>query len=306
MKGMVFLPEIHAISGTKSLPRAILSANDGRDLEQVLASAGTIQILPRESLRAFHTARKAVEGMLLAKGTRFFGGFLVDEALSDDLTVKLDEIKVTFDQAKVDLIQGLSGFVEARVQEAPEWEDIIRSSAPRKEDLMEDISFSYISAPVDLNDPKVEQALEGAPLVIRIAKEMAQTCRSWLDSVKSGQKARGGAAGISVLRNISVKAEALSFVDGRFRGLVSALNQIIQQGELAKGTDTQGAASMVSLAVIRSMTDPAEIIRIADRREARVYVPSLLDDAEDTDQEEDCSPDPVAASAVSLTPAWAF
>ncbi|MCL4526431.1 MAG: DUF3150 domain-containing protein [Gammaproteobacteria bacterium] len=303
MKGIVFLPEIHCISGTRSLPRKILAANDGRDLEKVLASAGTIQVIPREPLRPFHAARKAVESVLLAKGTRFFGGFFVDEALADAMNTRLDELKDGFEKAKVELINGLDGYIKAQIKDAPEWEDVIRASAPTKENLMEDISFSWICPPVDLTDPQVEEALKGSPLAIRIAKEMSQSCRAWLAEKRVGKVK--GVPGIFVLKGIRVKAEALSFVDGRFRGLVTALDQVISQAESSIGTDGQGAASMVVSGVIRSAADPAEILAIGDRGECRVSVPApLLDMMEDESPVDDespvVSPDPVPVSA------WAF
>lgn len=77
MKTVVFLPEMKAISGTRSIDRNLVEARDGRDLDKVLASAGTIQIMPKDALKPFGQARKAVDRVLLRKGTRFFGGFMV-------------------------------------------------------------------------------------------------------------------------------------------------------------------------------------------------------------------------------------
>jgi Protein of unknown function (DUF3150). len=260
MKGIVFLPEINTVSGTRKLDRGLIEAKDGRDLDQVLASAGTIQVLPKEALRPFGAARKAGESALLAKGTRFFGGYLVDEALAADMNASLVKIKEDFDKAKLRLSANLTGYIDDRCKEVPEWEDIIRNSAPSVEDINQGINFSWIKTTIDLTDPEVEEVLHGDPLAIRIAREMAQIANGWL--MKGANN--NGLPGLPVLSHLKAKAKALSFVDGRLGGVVSALDSVIQEANAVRGTPAQAGAILVVRGVIQAMSSPATILQVGD------------------------------------------
>ncbi len=261
MKGIVFLPEMKSVSGTKGIDRNMIESRDGRDLDKVLASAGTVQILPKEALRPFGATRKAVETTLLSRGTRFFGGFLVDESNSSVVNAELAKIKAGFDNARVRLMAGLPQIIEDRVKEAPEWEDIIRGYAPTVDELAEAISFTWIKTPVDLSDPEVEEVLKGDPLAIRIAREMAQTASSWLTKTPVGTK---GISGLSVLAQLRAKAQALSFVDGRLGGLVTAIDTVIRDANATKGTPAQAGASLVVKGVVQALTSPATILNVGE------------------------------------------
>ncbi|OCX69885.1 DUF3150 domain-containing protein [Acidithiobacillus thiooxidans] len=260
MKGIVFLPEMNMVSGTRKLDRGLIEAKDGRDLDLVMASAGTIQVLPKEALRPFGAARKAVEVALLSKGTRFFGGYLVDEVLAADVHASLAKIKEDFEKAKLRLSANLSGYIDDRCKEVPEWEDIIRNSAPSVEDINQGIGFSWIKTPIDLSDPEVEEVLQGDPLAIRIAREMAQIANGWLQKGRNGK----GLPGLPVLSQLKSKAKALSFIDGRLGGVVTALDTVIQDANAARGTPVQAGAVLVVRGVLQAMTSPATILQVGD------------------------------------------
>ncbi|MBU2741665.1 DUF3150 domain-containing protein [Acidithiobacillus albertensis] len=258
MKGIVFLPEMNTISGTRKLDRGLIEAKDGRDLDLVMASAGTIQVLPKEALRPFGAGRKAVEVALLSKGTRFFGGYLVDEALAADMNASLVKIKEDFEKAKLRLSANLSGYIDDRCKEVPEWEDLIRGSAPSVEDINQGINFTWIKTPIDLSDPEVEEVLQGDPLAIRIAREMAQIASSWLQRGTNSK----GLPGLPVLSQLKSKAKALSFIDGRLSGVVSALDSVIQEANALRGTPAQAGAVLVVRGVLQAMTSPATILQV--------------------------------------------
>lgn len=316
MKGIVFLPEVKAVSGTCRLDRGIIEAKDGRDLDAVLASAGTIQVLPKEALRPFGTARKAVETALLAKGTRFFGGYLVDASVAPKVHGDLQKIQGDFEQAKSHLLSSLHQLVEDRVTEAPEWEDVIRSNAPSVESLQEALRFSWIKTPIDLSDPEVEEVLKGDPLAIRIAREMAQVASTWLARQRQGQ----GLMGMSVLNQLRTKAKALSFVDGRLSGVVSALDTVIQEANATKGTPAAQGAALVIRGVIQTMASPANILNVgeegefADLPEMNPSVSAGESVPAEPGQDEKSIPDnsservirPQPASAGVSAPTWAF
>lgn len=309
MKGIVFLPEIKVLSGTRRLDRGLVEAKDGRDLDQIMASAGTIQVLPKEALRPFAAARKAVEVALLSKGTRFFGGYLVSEALAADVYATLTKIKEEFYKSKARLTANLSGYIDDRCKEVPEWEDLIRGSAPSLEDINEGINFSWVKTPIDLSDPEVEEVLKGDPLAIRIAREMSQIASSWM-----GKGSSKGIPGLPVLSQLRAKAKALSFVDGRLGGVVSALDSVIQEANAVRGTPAQAGAVLVIRGVVQAMTSPATILQVGDDG-AFTDLPEMAAPAEPECQDDDSGflseSDPVDSfvepkSAVIPVSQWAF
>ena len=307
MKTIVFLPEMKAISGTRSIDRNLVEARDGRDLDKVLASAGTIQIMPKDALKPLGQARKAVDRVLLRKGTRFFGGFMVADAVVPEVQAELEKISLDFEAAKARLITDLPGLIALRVSEAPEWEDVIRANAPSTMDLAENISFGWVKAPIDLADPEIVETLKGDPLAIKIAREMAQMASTHLSKPQTGKK---GISGLSVLQAIRVKAQALSFIDSRLGGLVAALDAVICDANVAKGTPTQSASALVVGGVLQGMTKASAILAVG---EAGAFdLPSPVDPILGTplDTDGDVAADasvaiPVATPAVPVS-SWAF
>ncbi|MBE7562704.1 DUF3150 domain-containing protein [Acidithiobacillus sp. HP-6] len=297
MKTIVFLPEFRSISGSRSLPRDLIESRDGRDLDKVLASSGTIQILPREAVRVFGTARKAIETTLLAKGTRFFGGFLVSEENAGDVQKSLEKIQSAVLEARSKLANNLPRILEDRIAEAPEWEDVIRKSAPSQADIEESVSFGWIKTPVNLADPEIKQVLKGNPLHIKIAKEMSQMASTYLGRpLGSGKR---GIPGLGTLKAIQAKARALAFLDGRFSGLDEAIKVIID------GTGSGGpAAGMTVLGVLKVLSDPKAVLEF-DSEEAGALLPeetespvaAVSDPAPDVQSVEDPEPDSAIEAA---------
>jgi hypothetical protein len=334
MKGIVFLPEMKTIGGARAIDRNIIAAKDGRDLDKVLASAGTIQVIPKEALRPFGTIRKTMETSLLAKGTRFFGGYLVEESTSDQVHADLEKLRDKLLQSRDDLVANLPSLIQQRIDEAPEWEDVIRSLAPTVEDIQDAITFSWIRTPVNLEDPEVQKALKGDPLAIRIAREMAQLASTHQARNKGTGRSKG-VVGVSVLRAIQTKAKALAFVDGRFSGLDTALGQVIHQAEQAAGGPLQVGASLVVRGLLESLRDPKNILDAGEAGEFNLpdftnpfgvqLEPEVTDDTESTpvscaeetqdsseddpvldDSEEEDLPIPEAVSTRVPVSAWAF
>lgn len=273
MKGIVFLPEMRTIGGTRTIDRNIIQSRDGRALDKVLATAGTIQVLPKEALRPFGALRKSMENTLLSKGTRFFGGYLADEQVAVDISNELQILRGKLLDARDRLAANLDSLIQARIDEAPEWEDVIRSLAPSREEILDSIRFSWVKAPVDLQDPEVEEALQGDPLVIRIAREIAQIAASYLGrGLGTTQK---GIPGLSVLSQIATKAKALSFVDGRFTGLYGALQGVCQDAQSAKKGPHEIGAALAVRGVIETLRNPATILEIGEA--GVVDVPNFAD-----------------------------
>ncbi|MBU2816635.1 DUF3150 domain-containing protein [Acidithiobacillus ferrooxidans] len=280
-KSIVFLPELRSVSGERVLDRSLITSTDGRDLDKVLATGGTIQVLPREALKGFTTLRKAVDRELMKKGTRFFGGYLVAEEFTAEMASILSGIKEKVEDAKRALVANLASLIEQRVNDAPEWEDVIRSHAPSQEDIEESISFSWLKTPVDLADPEIEEALQGDPLAVKIAREIAQACKSQISRpAKTGR----GITGLKFLEGIRDKAQALTFVDGRLGGLVSAIDIVISTAEIAKtsGHEAQRTAATVLVqGTIQVMTSPAMILKSGEEGSFKAPDPELEPESED-------------------------
>jgi hypothetical protein len=321
MKTIVFLPEFKSISGSRALPRDLIESRDGRDLDKVLASSGTIQILPKEAVRVFGTARKSIETILLAKGTRFFGGFLVSEENAAEVQKSLEKIRDTVLEAREKLANELPRIIEDRVKDAPEWEDVIRQSAPSREDIQSSINFGWIKTPVNLANPEIKEVLKGNPLHIKIAKEMAQMASTFLGR-PSGSGKRG-IPGLGTLKSIQTKARALTFLDDRFNSLDEAINVIVDSA--LKGGP---AAGMTVLGVLKVMSDPKAVLEfdpveagalLSEETESPASTPdvqsvedpeeddSAIEAAEDGDMEiEEENPSYVPQPKTSGIPSWTF
>ncbi|PKY12083.1 hypothetical protein B1757_01685 [Acidithiobacillus marinus] len=254
MNAIVFMHEFKSISGSRALPRDLIESRDGRDLDKVLASSGTIQILPKDAVKAFGTARKAIETTLLAKGTRFFGGFLVSQENATEVQQSLEKIRDLVVAAKNRLAEDLEKIIDDRVKEAPEWEDVIRQSAPSREDIESSIHFGWVKTPVNLADPEIVQELKGNPLHIKIAKEIAQIATTWLGRPQGTGKR--GIPGLAPLQQIQTKARALSFLDGRFANLDEALKAVIESAKTRKDS----ATGITLTGVLKVLTDPKAVL----------------------------------------------
>ncbi len=299
MKATVILPEVRAISGEKALDRDLITSKDGRDLDKVLATGGAIQIIPREHLKVFTTIRKAVDRELLKVGTRFFGGYLVGEEVAEPATQILKDLQSKLLSAKQELMDNLDSIIEARVKDAPEWEDVIRSSAPSRQDIDESIGMSWVKSPIDLSDPEVEEALQGDPLAIRIAREIATACKTYLSKPSNGLAK--GVVGIPFLESVRGKAQALSFVDGKLGGLELAITKVLDDLLASKnGTEIQKqSASLMAMACIQTMTNPARILEIGNDGQFALSFPDEPSANADTDAAVEETEAPVQAPATN-------
>lgn len=306
MKAIVFLPEFKSISGSRALPRDLIESRDGRDLDKVLASSGTIQILPKDAVKAFGTARKAIETTLLAKGTRFFGGFLVSEENAPEVQQSLEKIREQVLSARSRLAEDLEKILEDRIREAPEWEDVIRQSAPSREDIESNVHFGWVKTPVNLADPEIVEELKGNPLHIRIAREIAQIAATWLGRPQGTGKR--GIPGLGVLQSIQTKARALSFLDGRFNALDEALKVIIESAR----NRADSATSITLTGVLKVLSDPKAVLTFD---EADVVIEEPLDVSVSAEEDENLEDDFEDAVPVPQAPAkpkpsrvldWAF
>ena len=106
-----------------------------------------------------------------------------------------------------------------------------------------------------------------------------------------------------------MKAQALSFIDSRLKGLVAALDAVICDANAAKGTPMQSASALVVGGVLQGMTKASAILAVG---EAGAFdVPSPVDPILGTpDADDDVTADasvaiPVATPAVPVS-SWAF
>lgn len=255
MKAIIFMPEFKSISGSRALSRDLIRSSDGRDLNQVLASTGTIQILPKEAVRSFGTARKAIETTLLAKGTRFFGGFLVSEENAAEVNGSLEKIREQVLSARERLADDLPSIIESRAKELPEWADVIRNTAPTREDIQEGIHFGWIKTVIDLTDPQVVEVLQGNPLQIKIAKEISQMAISYLGRPAASSPGKNGIPGLGTLNAVATKAAALGFLDPRFRDLHASLLQVIKDAK-----EPNGSTLLTVRGVLKLLSDPKVVL----------------------------------------------
>ncbi len=306
MKAIVFLPEFKSISGSRALPRDLIESRDGRDLDKVLASSGTIQILPKDAVKAFGTARKAIETTLLAKGTRFFGGFLVSEENAPEVQQSLEKIRDQVLAARNRLAEDLEKIIEDRIREAPEWEDVIRQSAPSREDIESNVHFGWVKTPVNLADPEIVEELKGNPLHIKIAREIAQIAATWLGRPQGTGKR--GIPGLGALQSIQTKARALSFLDGRFHSLDEAIKVVIESAR----NRTDSATGITLTGVLKVLSDPKAVLTFD---EADVVIEETLDasvSAEEAESLEDDFEETVSVPQIPVNPKpsrgldWAF
>ncbi len=195
-----------------------------------LASMGSLKLCDPAELRELARIKRRAERACERLAVKFLGGYATDEANLDVITDALTKLKADFEAAAQRVVGSLQGLIDRWVVDHPEWEEAIRRSPPDVNRIAARLKFDYqvirIRAASD-DDSPVNDGLERAVggLSSQLYHEIAVQARTALKRSFEGKDSVGQRA-IRVIRVISEKLDALSYLDGGIRPVLDKIRAV--------------------------------------------------------------------------------
>lgn len=211
-------------SGRKKLRGEDL-ALDGRLPPEDLISLGSKRVCDPEALRVFHRLKKAAERICLQKGTRFMGGFAVEQSAAAAIAEELAAIKHLFDAEITQFRANYDQALDAWIAALPDrhWEAPIRRAIEPADIVGRRFGFRFDLVSITPAPNAGTLGEDIAALGNGVFDEVAQWARELKDSFASKPTLNRRALG--TFRRIREKMDCLSFVDSRIQPVVDAIDQ---------------------------------------------------------------------------------
>lgn len=241
-----------------------------------VVALGSKKIVNKDLLKGFGAARKNVQRKGLLKGTAFLGGYAMSPEASVDF---LDEVKVMLSELESDMETFLTNYptyVQDWAKMHPKWSDAIVAAAPSVQSVRSRFQFKVrcfkVSEPGDtLADGGLVEEISG--LAGQILSEIARDVKlTWKDRGYGAQQIK------SLLRRVSEKAKALSFINSDLTKICVLINDTLSSLPITgkiEGRDYLQLKGLMDMLmdpqmVLASMKQGDLAILVADESEALV------------------------------------
>lgn len=187
-----------------------------------LLKRGQKAVFPASAITPFDTLRKKAERVLLAKGTRFAGGFLVaNEALEDALDL-LAQIEGEYSEAKTKFLAEFDTNLENWLAENAEYQRVIRQILD-KDYIGAKFSFGYDLLEIS---PKPGHEFDEGAISSSVLHEVGVLCNTAADSLCDRKNDMAPASLISKLQPMMTKLNAMRFNNGRLTRLLDQFEEL--------------------------------------------------------------------------------
>lgn len=256
-------------SGQTRLSAEDLKLGEGGEIPpDKIAQLGSKRICDPAHLRGFHRLKTETRRLLLRYGMPFMNGFAVPVEKTDEISEKLNDIAVEFNQMKDDFISGYNAAVEEWVDENPEYAGAIRAGALPRDVVEKRIAFEYnlfLIQPVDDDEANAQRlGAKVERLGDDLIDEVVQEAAKFYSRNLAGRDQVAIASRLT-LKNIRDKVDGLAFLNSAFDPLVRLLDQTLEGYERhAQGRFVVAPFFYQLLAAVLIMSDRSKIEQYAD------------------------------------------
>lgn len=187
-----------------------------------LLKRGQKAVFPPSALTAFDTLRRKAERVLLSKGTRFAGGFLVANEGLEDVLELLKQIEGEFDQAKTKFLSEFDMNLENWLAANAEHQRVIRQILD-KDYIGAKFGFGYDLLEIS---PKPGHEFDEEAISSSVLHEVGVLCNTAADSLCDRKNDMAPASLISKLEPMMTKLNAMRFNNGRLTRLLDQFEEL--------------------------------------------------------------------------------
>lgn len=218
-------------TGKTRLEAADLKLGDGGEIPpQDVASLGTKTICSREHLKGFHRLKTQARRLMLDHGLPLMNGYAVPLSAIDEITKKLNEIELEFEQLRQQFLQNYHHAVDDWAENNPAYAGAIRSGTLPYSVVESRIGFDYQMF-------QIQPANSDNAVAERLGQKLGTLGDDLISEINTeantfyNEKIRGkNAVGINTrltLKNLRNKVDGLSFLNSAFAPLVGLLDETI-------------------------------------------------------------------------------
>ena len=206
--------KIRCWSGEKKADRSrdIRLGTDGSILPEKLLDLGRKKIFPPESLKVFRNLRREAERACLATGTRFMGGFAINDVHIEQVEAKLQAVEVAYNEAVAKFMVDFERKKAQWVEENKEYSEFLSDITLNHESVKNTFCFKfkcYKLEPLDGHEPEEDE------IANQVLHEIGLTCREMSDRMLERKKSISGKNLCGQLDPIIKKLDTMSFGNGR-------------------------------------------------------------------------------------------
>lgn len=249
----VVMLDITTYTGRKSLSKSE-KARIGVDAPEDLMSVGFKKVIDPKEVAVFQRLKKATERACYKHGTRFLGGYAIEESKANELVAELEAIKAEYEDERTKFINSYADKVAAWRAQHAGWESMINDEMDAKT-LRNKLRFNiqtFQVVPVDNKTSNLHSVVKnmGGNVLREIGRD-ANTL--WNNSLQGREKVSQ-----KVLRPLRVMAEklkSLSFVDARLHPLATHIESVLASLPKAGLMDGGDLAKISGLVLILARGD---------------------------------------------------
>ena len=243
-----------------------------------LASLGSKRIFDPAGLKIFKTLKRRAERALSDVGVRFLNGYAIPEATMESVSQALAEIETEFATAKKAFMFEYDTKLEAWLQEAGEWSEIVRKAVEPASSVTNKLHFGFTAYKV--GEPMAASVMVQETLAKQVGglsdqlmQEVAQAAKETLEDSYNGRTEVTRKA-LSPLNNIKAKLEGLMFLNpAEIGGLVMNVNAVLTS--VPKSGPITGAVLAGIVGVLSQMANIQGFVAAAAKVQQEVAVAPL-------------------------------
>jgi len=195
---------------------------DGELPPSNLLKRGQKAVFPASALTPFDTLRKKAERVLLTKGTRFAGGFLVANEALEDALGQLEQIKGEYSEAKTKFLADFDTNLENWLAENAEHQRVIRQILD-KDYIGAKFSFDVVLLEIS---PKPGHEFDEEAISSSVLHEVGVLCNTAADALVDRKNDMSPASLLSKLQPMMTKLNAMRFNNGRLTRLLDQFEEL--------------------------------------------------------------------------------
>lgn len=225
-----------------------------------LATLGSKKIIDPEDIKIFNTLKKKAERICANKSVRFLGGYATSKDSIQEIVSKLDVIKHSFEQAKLDFLSSYEKKIADWIDQFPEWKDVLENAVIPKGVVENRICFEYQVFQIqpandidgEISPAGISKATDG--LSDQLFKEISKDAEAiWDRSIRSRDKV--SLKVISPIRKLVEKLSTLSFLDSRVINVIEVTNNALAKLPKVGPLEGQELLALIGIVDILSSKD---------------------------------------------------
>lgn len=214
-----------------------------------LVTLGSKKIFDPVKLKKFHGLKSNAFSFCNRYGVKFMSGWLVDNNYIGELTAKLSEQRVKWDEEVRKFLANYHMECQDWLAANPQWANILANALPRQGEIAKRFNFGWqvfniIPAPTDTNGDQTQDELAIVPTraIEKMAKEIGDVRGVYAD----GKSFRDGP-----LKRLAAMARSLSFSSPEVDKLSEVLNELANLG-----------SRNITQLILDKLQDPKELVAL--------------------------------------------